>query len=263
MELPIELNFKIFEYLEMADILKLRLVCKQFKLIIQNMRFDELIFVSDDCPIEGNWFYSNRPFNLNNLIDSSKLSILKTSFISTEFTLKRLKIVCGGEDFQLSLNDLNKFKNLVNLELYIVTSIKPESVDEIVLYLPKLETLFLYNNLLLKLTNLILKTPKLKAFKFKIFEGFKYNWTKFISFDYPLSISYLHINYFQQFFTIFKNVDHLVCKNLYSNQIFDCFPKLKQLEINFGYKIDQELIERSDDIKIYVAGQQITNKRIK
>lgn len=165
--LPLEIQFKIFELLEISDILVSRLVCKHWRSVLSEIKIEELIFCQPKSlcvPKLSEWQFDGVP--VRNVIWTENcltLNLLK----STMFNLKNLKrlMIRGsvnygdGDGDTFKMEQLNKFSKLEHIEM------DEWSGEEEKLVLPKLKRLYLptiYSG------ELQLDAPKLESVSCKI-----------------------------------------------------------------------------------------------
>lgn len=138
-ELPLELQFKIFELLEISDILVSRLVCKHWRSVLCEIKIEELVFCQSN-QTATKWHFDPVPVR-NVIIVTNPLTLKLLS--STIFNLKNLKRLMirgsinydGDEGFKIE--QLNKFPKLEHIEF------DEWNGEEEKLLLPKLKQLYL------------------------------------------------------------------------------------------------------------------------
>ena len=247
--LPLELYQEIFEYLDIEELLNIRLVNKKCKEIIQHFKIRELIFDAS-FKYKYNWYFSNRSTLMNNVIKESKLFMLKNSLFNLEF-LRRLKIDCLKDNSKISLKDINKlFIHLHQLDIYLYFCTKNENR---LLDLPNLQilTLAISNSCYEQNYKLRVNAPKLHVLELD-------SQLRFVDFEHPLTIKHLKQNgdfYFN--LRAFKNLEYIEffsLKNYYFKQIkidlLKMFPNLKYLLLELdNYSILSTILEKSVEKK--------------
>ena len=189
----------IFGYLNVDDLLNVRLVCRRFKELLMKHKLEELVFYNFETVTNiHNWFFNNQPINYQYAVDKSKLFLFKSSMFNIK--LKRLRISRTG--FRINLEVLNKFSQLEHLEIFHCLK-----VDEVTrLSLQNLKVLkILIDNVL----DLELDLPNLQALflNCRSYENIKFN--------YPGSIQYLSLYFYNDYFLKFKNIEYLECYAAY------------------------------------------------
>lgn len=260
--LPIEVyHFYLFSYLDIDDILDLRLISKNFYRIIKSYDIKELSFFRDDLiPIYSidrkNWFTTTKSTKHKSRLAISKLFLLKKPSKNL-LNLKYLTI----KDFDhllIKLEDLNKFTKLQILDLEEV-----DSCSNSFLRLPDLKALSMNINSR-GFGNLLIDTPNLHSLSIchrnkdlKIMD--------IIKFEHPLSIRYLQVSNYDNKLSIFKNLELLELFKFYnySNLRMDDllqFKNLKKLKIVAELlKVDKlkELFKSKNNLEIVLDGVKI------
>lgn len=160
-DLPLELKFKIFELLEIADILVARLVCKHWQTVLSEIKIETIIFQSFRFAKLGaiKWHFDDVP--VRNVISVEKdlsLNLLQSSVFNLK-NLKRLMINGSLNNEAFNIEQLNQFSKLEQIE------IDEWKGDKATLVLPKLKRLYLWS---LYANELTIESPKLEALFCKI-----------------------------------------------------------------------------------------------
>ena len=252
--LPFELYYHIFEHLNLEDLLNLRLVCAKFNYILRGFKIKELVFYDKDfranC-FKSNWFYSNQSINFKNVIDTSRLRLLKSSFFN--INLRRLKIIHLNGDCKINLKGLDKFCQLENFEI---------ETDLHYLINRRLSSKSL-KILKIKLTKLNRKCSNFFEINCPILEALDLNCdlNVYLKINCLSTIKYLSSYSYLNYFSIFKNLEHL---KLYRStelnwNVISRFSKLKELHVHIDRSnsladIQQNCALNKLDLKIYKKG---------
>ena len=161
--MPIELCYAIFEYLQLDELCRLRLLNKRFHKMIKEYKIKELNFYASVWRIKDIWFFIMKPIYPMNSINVSKLSIFLNSSSLNLGNLKRLSITNIKDDDNFNLDLLNRFINLEHFEL----DFKSKWSKNNKIKLPNLRELWLYFETRLKIS---IDAPNLNALQveFKI-----------------------------------------------------------------------------------------------
>ena len=225
--LPCELYYLIFEYLNFKDLFNLRLTCKKFNKILKGFKLKELVFYHSFLDYDfhshrRNWFSINEPINQHNAIDIYNLFLIRSSIFY--INLKRLRIddfFCNGA---IDLEELNKFEQLETLELKIR---EWSVVDGVTLSLNNLKHLSVRLND--SCPNYFqIDAPNLESL---FIDCFSYDSIKF---NYPLSIKCLSAYEFKDYFLMFSQIECLKIFDLTNDLKWKIskYPQLKELHIN-------------------------------
>lgn len=107
--LPVEIHYNVFAYLNISEILDLRLISKRFLNLIKSYNIKELSFLKDYYyDHKENWFSTAKLIRLSVQVPYSRFHLLRRNPPTNLYNLKYLNIV----DTTISLNDINKFKKL-------------------------------------------------------------------------------------------------------------------------------------------------------
>lgn len=161
-DLPIEIQFTIFELLEISDILVSRLVCKHWRIVLSGIKIEELIFRhrNDRSVLEAiEWHFERVPTrNVIAVENNLALNLLRSTMFNLKY-LKRLMIrgVLNYDEVKIEL--MNKFANLEILEM------DEWNGEGTKLVLPKLKSLYLCRIYTGELT---IDSPKLESVLCKI-----------------------------------------------------------------------------------------------
>lgn len=269
-DLPVEIyHFYLFEYLDLDDILELRLVSKKLYSITRSYSIRKLYFLDSDFDLisfydyKGNWFSTNESIRSKYQLDISKLGRLRNPI--NNLALRYLKIR-RYEPSLLKLEDLN---GLRRLQILMIDGINPD--DDDLLELPDLKSLSLgfytsrtMNYYSYYTSGLIIQTPKLLNLHIYKCHGSS-NVVDKIKFTYPRSVKYLKFDYYEENASIFENVecleltfvrDYFVMSNLYK------FRNLKKLRLRYPFLEDVDKLkdlfrQRQHDLEIVLEGVKI------
>ena len=232
----------VFGYLNVDDLLNVRLVCRGFNVLLMKYKIEELVF--DHLKIRSSLDkWSDLPINYHYAVDKSKLFLFKSSMFNIK--LKRFKI-CGY--FEINLEVLNKFSQLEHLEIIYCFKI----VEVTILSLQNLKLLKICSEDVLDLE---LDLPNLQAL-FLYCESYKN-----IKFNYTRSIQYLSISDYDDYFLKFKNIEYLDCYGTFSLSWLELryYLKLKVIHIHYDesefIKTNKQNAElNKQNLKIYQKG---------
>ena len=277
-ELPEELYQVLFEFLNLHDLLELRLVCRFFNKQVKSYRVNELFIRldSDKRPWEFEyWFYRTPGHSFTNILLPSKAFILKRPLFEIE-RLKCLKFeVHYFEDLDLDYREiLNGLVHLVHLELRYRFSPRTKDEESIEvrkrngkLVLPKLKRLYLDTYFAKKL-QLEIDAPKLHDF---YWWGNAQRELPQIVLVHPSSVKCLGIYQFEQLsrkLPSLKGIEHLSalkCTGLNGEFLAD-YPNLKSLTVrhkvqlsDFVNLLKQRFLHKKD-LRVYFGGLEITHR---
>lgn len=222
--LPVPLAHRILSYLDLHDLISLRLASKKLNFLVDSFRIDELI-VHNSWPTKrtkGNWFYVKVPQNFLRMVSESEIGLLlaPTGLIKTD-KLRRLKLDSFNQNLlTIRPADLNRFHLLEILDIDL-DHLRCSNETEC-LFLPKLLALRLQTSNKLSIRFV---TPRLKALNMCTFQ------TGSLAFSHPLSVVHLQSFTYSSDLRVFTNVAYLECYDSLSEEIFESFPKLRTLRI--------------------------------
>lgn len=132
-DLPLEMLCEVLKQLCLADLIRCKRVCKDWNsLVSTGIKLSRLV-VDRKRNERIRWHYDNRPVIALELCEPNLFLAKRNQPIL--LSLKSLKIYCEIDEF--NQNDLNRFTNLLNLE------ITQDQASDLSLSLPKLEFLCL------------------------------------------------------------------------------------------------------------------------
>lgn len=260
--LPVDiLHFYIFDYLDLDDVFKLKLVSKKFRLIVQSYDINELSFynVKSSCnekyyEYKGYWRSMNKSTKLRNQLDSSKLPML-TNALDNLTNLKYLRI----KDFKcIKIKDLNKFMKLHVIEL---DDIKMSSKD--ILKLPDLKILSIkfLNHISFRGKKLTIDTPNLHSLYIYQHNDYRHKIDRLIKIKHPHSIRYLKMRWYESIEPTFVNLEtlELITDNLLDINDLTKYKNLKTLKVINMEKEDdlKYLFIMLDDLDVFLCGVRL------
>lgn len=275
-ELPEELYQVLFEFLNLHDLLELRLVCRFFNKQVKSYRVNELFIRPDPFgrPYFWYWFYRTPGYSFTNILLPSKAFILVRPLFEIE-RLKCLKFeVHYFEDLELDYREiLNGLIHLVHLEIRYRFSPRTKDEESIEvrkrngkLVLPKLKRLYLHTYFAKKL-QLEIDAPNLQDF-FWIDKAQK---EPEIVLIHPLSMKCFGIYQFEQLsvkLPSLKAIEHLyIMKSSgISGKSLTDYPNLKSVNVewcvhrsDFEDLVHQRALYKRD-LRVYFGGLEIANR---
>ena len=254
--LPVEIYHNIFQFLNLNDLLNLRLVSKRIEFILKGYRIKELnIYNANERSAiqKKSWWFTNQ--SIEHSIDTSKLLLMKSSLFNIK--LKRLRIILPGEklDFNIDLllgEELSKFDQIEHLEISLHRiNLKQRNIK---FSLPNLKVLQMQLGQELR-TCIELETPNLKAIGIKFVGDNSFG---FIKFNYPLSIQHLNLTLFNNEYLILKNLVYLVCDSTtnLNSKVIENYENLKELHYDYdpSRRFEDSFVCAKQDLKIYKKG---------
>lgn len=253
-EFPLLLYLKIFDFLDLSDLLTMRLVCKSFESAVREFRIQELTFLGDSFQsnlfrfahdwLSPDWFSSDEPKELRMVFRFSKYFLSGSPF-NVQF-LKRLKIFSLERTKIIDLEEISRFQHLECLEIGFDLE---NFCESFCLSLPNLQALSIFTYR--QKENLEMLTPKLRALELPDHLA-----NSSLTFSHPESVQLLSIAgefLSQNFINQFENVE---CLNVRLSQeagqrdsdvrldaILLKFPSLKRMHCNA--KIEDGYIQRA------------------
>lgn len=261
--LPVELLDKIFNYLNLNDLLNCKSVSKYWYSIVSNLRIKSLIVKQEGWEEDKlNWYFTEK------YIDHSYDLVHPNLFLHlfNDSILEKLKYLRICPEFfnrPVDLNKLNKFTQLYQLE---ISRVKSKHVLK--LNLENLEILDLgFNNYVVDVS---IESPKLKVACFYGYGNSRFH------FKYPESITYLSTRSVNYFLKPFKNVETLRSDDItvLNRDILSKFAKLKEfyydkaLQNVLFLRRDPDLktllaifMKQNPTLRIYLSGIEIKKER--
>ena len=276
--LPIEIHHLIFGYLNLIEICTCRLVCKKFNETVKSFRVRKLMFYASNWNRRFFWYYDAKPIYTYNTLNNSKLAVLNSTSIDFQ-CLKRLRLQAIEETNGFLLETVNKFENLVDLELSFEIENWFSGSRSKKLKLNNLRRLFINIELQVFIE---FDTPKLEsvALDYEPHSDFGYvnQPVETIRFTSPSTVSKLiTFNLLQNEMPMnFTGLEHLQCDVLLDldlNYILSTFPALKVLDIvlnkqdrdlNCNEALDRILQEKAQlrpSLRIYFQGIELSGRR--
>lgn len=264
--IPSELLVESFNYLDLDEIKKLRLVCKKFKSIVDNLLRREDLVISGARVLSSNrWSHDDKLISHLNWIKDLDAPGFKSSNNLFK-TIKHLYIETGFNyetndnilRFQLSnfpsnlLKNINSFQHLETFE--IISSNYLGETGELKINLPKLKV---FNIGLTKLRTIKLNTPKLVYLKTKRLALSK------IQVMHPQTIKHLEIDDYDSTVMTFKNLEYLYCYRFSTlePELIVKLTKLKQIHFMEDRKLlpqFKKLKLKKSDLNVYFYGMNVS-----
>ena len=257
-DLPLELYLSIFDYLDLNDLLTMRLVCKRIENAVREFRVQELTFLEgsfySDYPVFPNvWFSSDKTKEQRMLFPFSR-NFLSKGPCNVQF-LKWLSIRSLRMIEAIDLEEIAKFQHLECLEI----GFDLESQKSFSLSLPNLRALKVIEFLHKKQLEIV--APKLQALHLpaprNFFERRELSREEYLAtylpqltFRHPQSVGFLsfHTDYFslpdhplphEPYLNQFESVDCMQIQH--AQQIFSSTPDFE--EFNRVVRLDQALLK--------------------
>ena len=265
--LPFELYETILEYLDLNELLNVRLLNRRFKLVVSEFRIKELIFRDLKKRLcvqhKDNWFHLNKPQNCHAIIDISRIKLLSSSIFKIQ-NLKRLFISELGINGTINLDNVNEFKQLEHLEFsFYLNKINIDKNRKLSLSNLKsfsFSFIRISDDLKNEDINSIIEfdTPSLEAIRLSKGSDLVY-----FKFNNPSTIKYLSLTFYDEDTKIFKNVEYLcvLVEITISSNFLSKYPNLKEIRIHEFRDDKNSLIDnmQKKDLKIYFKDVQILN----
>lgn len=260
--LPFEIYSKIFQDLDLPDLLKLREVSKKFKNVVKEFQISELIF-NQTKQYRNSWWFTNRQMNYRYIILNEKTDFLNYDYVNLK-NLKRLefdsRIIIKTE---ISLKDVNKFEQLEHLKISFAIL---KNDDERILRLPNLKILEItYPN---RQFIVEIDAPNLAALYLFCCYGGLFDSVKF---KQPQSIRSLSSNYDEKSFSVFENLESVrfVCGSKINYELFKRLKNLKRVIMQLRtfddmYHVDKvrnKQAFKNVNLKIYYEGIQMVKDK--
>lgn len=213
-DLPDNFYYYLFKFLNLEDIIKVKLLSKTFySIVVASNPITELSFLNCNskyyyyCPknYNSNWFSTTESIKLKYQFDFSKFSILRNR--SNDFlNLRRLKITNKDKLISIRFKDLNVF---IQLRILDISEVYTRSDD--CLKLPNLNALSFTFKTKVANHKLMIDTPNL--YSLCIRKRTPKMIGNLITFKHPLAVRYLLSNEFSENLSlIFENLE---CLELY------------------------------------------------
>lgn len=255
-DLPPEMLCAVFGHLCLADLIRCKLVCKDWNTLIStSIRLTRLV-VDRKRDHRIHWYYSHEPVIAAELSEPNLFVAQLNRPIL--LGLKSLKVHCLIDEFELK--DLNLFTNLLRLE------INHELASDLSLKLPKLEALF--SDVYASGYLFTIVCPNLKTFHMADDDGLIS-----MKIEHPESIVELKINLDEDSnLGQFKNLQRLIITS--GHQAFEDFlPKLPRLRLVrfdnelesllFLWEAEDETVDPTDQLKELLRGLMSAKRRAK
>lgn len=247
----------IFEYLDLRDVLKVRLLSKSINEIVRHFKPDELIVnqrnLLYDFRLRDNWYFTNRRMKLRNWISCLNSSFLSGGSLNLA-NLRRLRVANVRTDVKLSVAALNQLDRLTQLEIHY-----DKCLVDAKLCLVALEFLVIKSSVQIRME---IECARLRSL------SFDYGTFEFVKLSHPESVQRFLTNNYDRNVSRFDQLRSYECNtatNLEAN-ILSVLPELNELKINIHCSDDSAtlrgLIERQKqlarELKIYHTGILLT-----
>lgn len=173
---------RIFSFLDLRSLVKCRAVCRLFKYYANGAKVNSLVVNEPPKLEEAYWYLTDRPIKLEGSISLKSFHSLRPSQFKLRLHLKFLCIYLD-EDSLLNFKFLNRFKQLVQLEIEWSDSGEPENIE---LNLPHLKHLRLCE-FFDSSRHIVLNTPKLEVLGCDRIAN--------VQLEHPASIKHLYSDY--------------------------------------------------------------------
>ena len=223
-DLPAEMIRELFKYLSLKDLTACSIVNKRWNSIYTDFRVDSLVvtYRSESEPDFSKWYNSNRRHSDSRKCpDKMFIRLLNRPLLSN---LKHLSF-CWYKPSEFDLNVLNKFSQLVHLELYADSQGKKVNLN-----LPMLNVLVIWHDD--KLSLISVDCPRVKVLSYR--EGYPTPEQCKLEVKHPETIWKLDTNMFGPKLAPFKMVECLVTEifQVISRDTLLSLPSLKELHFN-------------------------------
>lgn len=142
-----DLISKIFSYIDIQELLKIRRVNKLWNRLIFELNFEELVIIDGEREYENYEFYNFRPIRLDRVVSTCNQGSWK--FFKTETTARQifinLRFLKINFLIERDLEKINLFNQLVHLEIDHCEELSYVRKNVRTLYLPELK-IFKFNN---------------------------------------------------------------------------------------------------------------------
>ena len=221
--LPLELYFLIFDYLDLKDVLKLRLLSKLTNEAVRHFKVDELIVnqrnLLYDFRLRDNWYFTNRRIKLFNWFNCLNSSFLRSASLNFE-NLRRLRVANVRTTAKISLTDLNRLNRLVQLEIHYDKCLVDDK-----LCLKDLEILVIKSSVAIRMQ---IECDRLRSL------SFDYGTFEHVQLSHPERIQNFLTNNYDKSLSRFKRLIYYECNtatNLNADILTE-LPELTELKIN-------------------------------
>ena len=242
-KVPPELLVEIIYLLQVKDIIRAKLVCKQWNSIISTFIKIKNLVVCDYPPIKERYFATNEPVNCCQMIRVGKdLDALVRNLNGTMFINLRKLYVTNIYDKFLEIDFLNNFSLLQRLEL---SHLKTKG-RACTLLLPYL-TILNIDNISLK-ASIIIDAPALEKLRLNSEEIHM----KKVQFTHGESVRLLEICKPISCVKLsgFQNLEHLYCQQTIKDVDLTKWPKLKEFQFYEDEEMFGELRKQRNELKM-------------
>lgn len=233
----------LFNYLDLNEILELRLINKRFRSLVKSYEIKEIWFIPqhDNYKFKSIWFSTTRRIKIGNQLLNSKLGLLNSPL--QVFNLKYLRLEkCP---FTFNINDLNKFEKL---EVLMIKDVQIKDGHDYHLKLPQLRSFSIHK---CGYGNLKIETPNLQSLDLHSLPLISIL-TK-TEFTNSLTLRYLRITRFDKSLLVFRNVEFLeIVEGTASSDLnIDIlkFEKLKRLRVSSNPNLKRKFEKLKEILK--------------
>lgn len=259
--LPLELYYLIFDYLDLKDVLKFRLLSKSTNEIVRHFKVDELIVnqrnLLYDFRLRDNWYFTKRPIKLRCWFACLNSSFLEIASLNLE-NLRRLRVANVRATTKIRLTDLNRLNRLVQLEIHY-----DKCLVDSKLCLASLQILVIKSSVPIKMQ---IDCDQLRSL------SFDYGTFELVELRNPERIERFLTNNYDRQVVRFQQLNYYECNtatNLTAD-ILTALPKLTELKINIHCSDDsatlRALVEQRKaldrQLKIYYGGILLTASQL-
>ena len=216
-DLPILVLSRIFSYLSLKERLKLRLVSKLWKALLEEIHQENLCI----CDRQSHWKVRYDEEDFFEISESEK-SLNFDYFLNPDFNQRIKRLIILADHRHGFLLDFNLFSQLEVLKIYDCFSLKFP-----VLNLPNLRTLCLIYTTLK--CDLRVNSPNLSSLTFYNNDLERPTYRFSLLLERPEQVKFLQCRYFNEMFEDLANLEHLIAMQI--RNPLDRFTKLKRIEI--------------------------------
>ena len=261
--LPVEMIHHIFRYIQLADLITARLVCRKFKFVVEQKKIDELILDKKT----HDWFYSKKPINPNYVISMGPILFVSPTF-RLEQNVRRLRTEFTGTYYAARF--INGLQQLEQLEILFYNGHGVYGFKLPKLRILKAET---YENPDRSKMRLAFEASNLEAIYCLLPE--------MLRIENPTTVKYYEAGACNEKIEIFRNLEFLKLSDYIDRNMLTSFGSLKELRITWNclaydwnhptdayvmntvaHLMKQRLVQRRTDFRLYLQGVEIRDKNL-